>query len=117
MRRVSLCLSLPLVGVLALSLVPLTIAAEKTAAEPRAEAVRGKPSMNPPVWSLKAYDTVWKQWGLKEKPAEFARAFRERYGLHAAGYDNRDLPMGLHEAAGPLGFKGISTDCLLCHAG
>jgi mono/diheme cytochrome c family protein len=72
--------------------------------------------MNPPVWSQKAYENVWKQWGLDRKPAAFAGAFRNRYGLHRAPYENNGLPMGLHEASGLLG-KGIANDCLLCHAG
>jgi hypothetical protein len=37
-------------------------AAEKDAAERGAEAVRGKPSMNPSLWSLKAREQVWKVW-------------------------------------------------------
>jgi mono/diheme cytochrome c family protein len=81
-----------------------------------AQAVHGKPALNPALWSRAAYDNAWKQWGLKEKPAEYDRAFRERYGLHAPPYENRGLPMGLHEARGLLG-KGITSDCLLCHAG
>jgi mono/diheme cytochrome c family protein len=81
-----------------------------------AEAVRGRPAMNPAWWTRAAYDKVWKQWGLVEKPADYDRAFRERYGLHQAPYDNHGLPMGLHQANGLLG-KGIATDCLLCHGG
>jgi hypothetical protein len=80
------------------------------------DAVRGKPPLNPPLWSRRAYDNVWKQWGLKEKPADHDSAFRQRYGLHRPPYDNNSLPMGLHEAPGLLG-KGIVNDCLLCHAG
>jgi mono/diheme cytochrome c family protein len=72
--------------------------------------------MSPAIWPLATYENAWKQWGLKEKPADYDLAFRERYGLHAAPYDNDRLPMGLHTADGPLG-KGIVNDCLLCHAG
>lgn len=79
-------------------------------------AVRGRPQMNPPLWSARAYQDAWKQWGLKEKPADYDAAFRRRYGLSAAPYDNGGLPMGLHHARGLLG-KGIVNDCLLCHAG
>jgi mono/diheme cytochrome c family protein len=79
-------------------------------------AVRGKPALNPPIWSRKAFDSLWKQWGLKEKPADYDRAVRQRYGLHSAPYDNAGLPMGLHESRGLLS-KGIVNDCLLCHAG
>jgi hypothetical protein len=89
-------------------------AAERSSRERGEAAVRGRPVMNPATWSRPAYDEVWKQWGLKEKPADYGRAFRQRYGLHLAGYANNDLPMGLHEVDGLV--KGITTDCLLCHA-
>ena len=79
-------------------------------------AVRGHPAMNPPIWSARAFDTLWKRWGLAEKPADFAQQVRERYGLQTAPYANDELPMGLHYAPGALG-KGIVNDCLLCHAG
>jgi hypothetical protein len=72
--------------------------------------------MNPPLWPLAAYENAWKQWGVKERPANYDAVFRERYGLHAAPYDNDGLPMGLHAARGVLS-KGIVNDCLLCHAG
>lgn len=88
----------------------------KSPAERGALAVRGHPAMNPPLWSFNAYDNVWKQWGLAEKPADYPRAVRERYGLHAASYDNAGLPMGLHVSQGLFG-KGIINDCLMCHAG
>jgi hypothetical protein len=81
-----------------------------------AEAVRGKPAMNPPVWSAKTYESLWKRWGVAERPANFPSAVRERYGLHVAPYDNAGLPMGLHFSKGLFG-KGIVNDCLLCHAG
>lgn len=80
------------------------------------QAVRGHPAMNPALWSAAALDRVWRQWGLKEKPADFQQRFRERYGLHPASYDNDGLPMGLHWSRGIAG-KGIVNDCLLCHAG
>jgi hypothetical protein len=116
MNKVSRSLALPLTVGLSLLFTPTADAAEKASAERGAEAVRGKPSMNPSLWSLKARDQVWKVWGLKERPADHAAAFRARYGLHEAPYDNNGLPMGLHEVRGTFG-KGISTDCLLCHAG
>jgi hypothetical protein len=88
----------------------------KPSAERGALAVRGKPAMNPGVWSASTYENLWKHWGLAEKPADFARAVRERYGTHVAPYDNHGLPMGLHYSKGLFG-KGIVNDCLLCHAG
>jgi len=81
-----------------------------------AEVVR-KP-LNPPFWSLRAYDEAWKRWGVAEKPADYDRAFREYYGLHAAPYDNAGLPMGIHRAKGLLGMgQAIGNDCLICHGG
>ncbi len=79
-------------------------------------AVRGQPPMNPPLWSQRAYDNLWKRWGLKEKPADYDAAVREQYGLQRAPYTNNGLPMGLHVSAGLFG-KGLINDCLLCHAG
>src|SRR5207244_2513786 len=90
--------------------------AEKPNADRGREAVRGRPALNPAFWSAAAYETAWKAWGLKEKPVNHDAAFRARYGLHAAPYENGGLPMGLHVAPGPLG-KGLGSDCLLCHAG
>ncbi|MCI0684900.1 MAG: cytochrome c [Gemmataceae bacterium] len=91
-------------------------AAERARIEQGRLAVRGRPALNPPIWPMAAYENVWKRWGLKEKPANYAAAFRDRYGLHAAPYDNDGLPMGLHVAQGPFA-KGPMNDCLLCHAG
>ena len=73
-------------------------------------------AFNPPVWSLSAYDNVWKQWGLKEKPADFEKRFMERYGLHPAPYDNDGFPMGLRKAKGFFSV-GLGNDCLICHGG
>jgi mono/diheme cytochrome c family protein len=94
-----------------------------SAAEPtaRASAERGRNAvaawqLNPGIWSVNAYDTIWKVWGLKEKPANFAQLFRERYGLHEAPYDNHGRPIGLSEVSGLLG-KRVTNSCLLCHAG
>jgi mono/diheme cytochrome c family protein len=112
---------LPALGLVVLGGVGVVSAEEaKTAKDPAAdrgrEAVHGRPALNPALWSPKAQETVWKQWGLAEKPSDYAAAFRERYGLHVAPYDNQGLPMGLHEVRGLLR-KGIDADCLLCHAG
>src|SRR5687768_10243019 len=38
----------------------------------------------PPIWFQTGYDNAWKQWGLKEKPADYAAALMDRYGLHSA---------------------------------
>jgi mono/diheme cytochrome c family protein len=72
--------------------------------------------LSPAVWPRSAADLAWKQWGIKEKPVDYARAFRERYGLLEAPFDNNGLPLGLVEA--PLFLsKGLVNNCLLCHAG
>jgi hypothetical protein len=74
--------------------------------------------LNPPFWSPRAYENAWKQWRVAAKPVDYARAFRDRYGLHPAPYDNGGLPMGFTRAKGLLGLgQGIGNDCLLCHAG
>jgi mono/diheme cytochrome c family protein len=96
-------------------------AGERNTKQPSTPAERGREalltrSFAPAVHSFRAYDNVWKQWGLKEKPADYGRAFRDRYGLFSAPYPNDSLPMGLRKADGFLG-KGIGNDCLLCHAG
>jgi hypothetical protein len=74
----------------------------------------------PPTMTRRAYETIWKQWGLKEKPAPAAydRLYRERYGLHESPYPNGGLPMGLRPASLPFGLgQGISMDCMVCHGG
>jgi mono/diheme cytochrome c family protein len=113
-------------------LLAIMAAAGSVAAEPTREAagasqrgaaaVRGVPPMNPPVWTTAAFDNLWKPWGLKARPQDVARVFRERYGVLPADYDNQGLPMGFHFTALPLSpkskaLKGIVTDCLVCHAG
>jgi hypothetical protein len=76
----------------------------------------------PATMRADAYDTAWRHWGLKEKPApaDYARLFRERYGLHPAPYENGGLPMGLRWGELSFGLgkrKGMTVDCLLCHGG
>src|SRR5262245_17649694 len=61
------------------------------------------------------YENLWKAWGLKEKPADFDRRLRERYGLHEPDYENGGLPMGFRAATGLFG-KGVGNDCMMCHA-
>jgi hypothetical protein len=74
--------------------------------------------LNPPFWSERAYNEAWKHWGCASRPVEYARAFRDRYGLHEAPYDNGGLPMGFTRPTGLLGLgHGLGNDCLLCHAG
>jgi mono/diheme cytochrome c family protein len=71
----------------------------------------------PGFWSRKSIPNAWKHWdGVKEKPADYDAALRERYGLHIAPYPNNGLPMGLRKANLILG-QGIGADCMLCHGG
>lgn len=109
------CLCLILAGSAVPSFGQEISSATKTAAE-RGREILFHRSMNPPVWSNKAYEEVWKQWGLSEKPRDYPRDFRERYGLPSPLPDHRGLPLGLIEAQGFFG-KGIVNNCLLCHAG
>jgi hypothetical protein len=69
-----------------------------------------------PLWTLQAFNNVWKQWGLKEQPADFLDQLRVRYGLHQAPYENAKLPMGLRSENLFL-FSGITIDCMICHGG
>jgi hypothetical protein len=95
------------------------VVAEPTPAERGKADLLGK-VYNPPTMTLTVYENAWKQWGLTAKPAEadYARLFRERYGLHEAPYANDGFPMGLRKAELPLGLgKGLATDCLVCHGG
>src|SRR5262249_2885483 len=72
----------------------------------------------PTAWKLKGYDAAWQQWqpAPTEKPADYAQAFRNYYGLHEAPFANDGYPMGLRKSKGLLGSAGLTTDCLLCHA-
>ena len=63
-----------------------------------------------------AYDNVWQQWGVAQKPENYAEAFQQRYGLHGANYQNDGFPLGLYQSPGPMG-TGIASNCLICHAG
>src|SRR5438874_1827710 len=103
-------------GALCLSLLSASRAGEKAVAERGLEVIRAR-SFSQPLVSVKAYENVWKQWGVAEKPADYQRAFLDRYGLHRSPYDNGGLPLGLGEARTIFGGKGIGSDCLMCHAG
>jgi hypothetical protein len=111
-KRTAMALAL---GVLACSLFTLP-AAEPTAAQ-RGEKALLTRNFTPATLSLQAYRGVWKFWGdLKEPPADYTKAFMERYGMHPAPYPNGDYPMGLREVNGLLG-KGLANDCMICHGG
>jgi mono/diheme cytochrome c family protein len=103
-----------LVVVIGLCLTPFAVSAEKSPAE-RGQEVMFHRSLNPGVWSLGAYDNLWRQWALTAKPANYEEAVRERYGLHKAPFDNGGRPLGLQEAPRFFG-KGLVNNCLMCHA-
>lgn len=64
------------------------------------------------------YEQLWKQWGLKSRPADFDAQVRERYGLHDAPYPNDGLPMGLRPTTTKRGnTPAVGVDCMLCHGG
>src|SRR5436190_5682570 len=90
-------------------------AGELTPAERGQQALLSRP-FTPAPWALTAHDNLWKQWGISERPKDYARAVQERYGLPPAPYENGALPMGLRQ--GQLLFaKGLLADCMLCHGG
>jgi mono/diheme cytochrome c family protein len=93
------------------------------AADPEA-AERGRKTLltrnySPANISTDSFDNLWKQWGLTEKPKDYARQLRERYGLHEAPFENDGYPMGL--VAVPVPFrkdrKSLAVTCLVCHGG
>src|SRR5262245_60690161 len=110
------CIMPRLLAVPALLAIALAVpAAEPTPAEKGYKALT-ETAFIPGFWSAKAVPNAWKQWGVKEKPADYDMAFRERYGLHPAPYPNNGLPMGLRPADLLL-VKGMGADCMLCHGG
>jgi mono/diheme cytochrome c family protein len=115
MSRRFLTLSVVVIGGVGWTLASAKEAMERPSVERGRDAVVSW-KLNPGIWSVKAYDNIWKVWGLKEKPANLTQLFQERYGLHAAPYDNHGRPMGLSEVSGLRG-KGLVNSCLLCHAG
>lgn len=105
-----------------LAIVPIATSVWAAELEPVQRGKRAllEKSYAPPTISRRAYDEVWRQWGMAHKPAaaDYDRLFRQRYGLHEAPYPNGGLPMGLRPASLPLRLgKGISMDCLVCHGG
>ncbi len=86
------------------------------------DAARGKKSLEktafiPAFWPRSSYDNAWKRWGISTKPANYDAAFRERYGLHAATFENDGLPMGLRLSPYLPFTQGIGIDCMVCHSG
>jgi hypothetical protein len=114
MARGRLLAGLMLTGLL---VTPLALASERTPADRGKQALLTR-AYTPAMFSLASYEEAWRQWELGGmKPHDYDRAFRERYGLHPAPYDNGKYPMGLRESFSILLGKGLTSDCLMCHGG
>lgn len=114
-----------------LVILVLGLAAPGRAAEPDPAAVeRGRRAMLEgrylkAAWGDPAYARVGEAWGAdapdpEADPEGYARAFRDRYGLHPAPFPNEHLPMGLRRGKGDDPDRarlGIALDCLVCHGG
>jgi mono/diheme cytochrome c family protein len=104
------------------SLLLVLLAATPVVASEPTPAERGRKALTetafiPAFWSSRAVPQAWRQWGgVKEKPADYDAAVRDRYGLHPAPYPNDGLPMGLRKARYVIG-SGVGADCMLCHGG
>jgi len=102
-------------------LLVFAFASPLAAAEPTA-AERGKKALTetafiPAFWKSTVVQNAWKAWpDVHERPANYAEAFRDRYGLHDAPYRDGTLPMGLRKAKRFFN-DGIGADCMLCHGG
>ena len=81
------------------------------------KALEGR-AFSPAPWPFSAYENAWKSWQpkLDNAPEDYAAAFRAHYGLHTPPYDNGKYPMGMRPGT-LLVFKGLTTDCMLCHGG
>jgi mono/diheme cytochrome c family protein len=81
------------------------------------KALEGR-AFSPAPWPFAAYENAWKAWlpKLDKAPDNYDDAFRAHYGLHPAPFDNGKYPMGLRPGQ-LLVFKGLTTDCMLCHGG
>lgn len=92
------------------------LAAEPTAAE-RGKKALEETAFIPAFWKKDVVQKAWKAWpDVTERPANYAEAFREHYGLHEAPYAPGPMPMGLRKAK-RLFEDGIGADCMLCHGG
>ena len=104
------------VGIVMLAAAPTFASDPDPAAAERGRALLTGTAFIKGFWPRYAYDNAWKTWGVTDKPADYAAAFDDRYGLHPAPYPNGDLPMGLRKTSLLLG-TGIGIDCLTCHGG
>ncbi|HEX6945681.1 MAG TPA: hypothetical protein VF196_05765, partial [Casimicrobiaceae bacterium] len=72
---------------------PAPVQSPKTCGEFRTAAAAGKSFVFEKQFfqllaSSRAYDNLWRVWGLKAKPADFDQEVRERYGLSVAPFRN-----------------------------
>ena len=79
MNRWFLSVSLVVIGGVGWTLASATDAKERPSVERGRDAVVAW-KLNPGIWSVKAYDTIGKVWGLKEEPAHWTQLSQERYG-------------------------------------
>src|SRR5262245_14036056 len=105
-------------AVIAAMLLPVLAYADDPEAIARGKTALTTRAFSPAPWTFAAYENVWKQWQPKlEKATEqYDDAFRERYGLHPAPYENGKYPMGMRPGQ-LLVLKGLTTDCMICHGG
>jgi mono/diheme cytochrome c family protein len=107
-----------LLALLLVSLVSPRLFGDDAEAIARGKKALETRSFSPAPWPFSAYANAWKHWEpkLDKTPTEYDQAFREHYGLHPAPYDNAKYPMGLRPGV-LIVFKGLTTDCMLCHGG
>src|SRR5215472_7793504 len=93
-----------LICVISTWLVVLAPLRGEPSAEHGRQALEGR-ALIPATWSKQAYQDVWQEWTDQptRKPADFASAFMERYGLFPAPYANGGYPMGLREVRSLFG--------------
>lgn len=103
-------------AILPLSLSPALAYATDAEAIARGKKALETRAFSPAPWPFQAYDNAWKHWEPKHAmaPANYDEAFRERYGLHPAPYENGKYPMGLRKGK-LLVLDGLTTDCMICH--
>jgi Cytochrome c len=97
--------------------VALLLLSADPAAADRGKAALERTAFIPAFWPRSAYDRLWKQWGVADKPADYPAAVQDRYGLPPAPYPNDGLPMGLRTAPYLPLVRGVGIDCLTCHGG
>ena len=107
-----------------LNLSPAPAETAKTRRKPKpddsASIERGRKA----VWSVSspltptfgAWSSLWKSWGLDERPDDFLAKTQERYGLHESPREGDSMPLGLKKMPTPFG-PTLGHNCLPCHAG